>query len=147
MLVATYMRSLQGRGDLKTLVSSGSRYSSAAAFAFFIQAVSWYVCPGLLPSIGRSGLLFKWQRLARRIRRHLHRSAALLLVANAADLLIHESLRKGASGCAAVGGARVSYCKPLGRESAKTTQPQLTSSSLAALPMLALGGARSREMA
>jgi hypothetical protein len=42
----------------------------------------------LLPSIGasRSGLLFKWQRLARRIRRHLHRSAALLLVANAADL-------------------------------------------------------------
>ena len=43
MLVATYMRSLQGRGDLKTLVSSGSRYSSAAAFAFFIQAVSWYV--------------------------------------------------------------------------------------------------------
>ena len=43
MLVATYMRSLQGRGDLKTLVSSGSRYSSAAAFAFFIQAVSVYV--------------------------------------------------------------------------------------------------------
>ena len=40
MLVATYMRSLQGRGNLKTLVSSGSRYSSAAAFAFFIQAVS-----------------------------------------------------------------------------------------------------------
>ena len=40
MLVATYMRSLQGRGDLKTLVSSGSRYSSAAALAFFIQAVS-----------------------------------------------------------------------------------------------------------
>ena len=28
------------KGDLKTLVSSGSRYSSAAAFAFFIQAVS-----------------------------------------------------------------------------------------------------------
>lgn len=77
MLVATYMRSLQGRGDLKTLVSSGSRYSSAAAFAFFIQAVSWYVC---------LGLLFKWQRLARRIRRHLHRSAALLLVVNVADL-------------------------------------------------------------
>ena len=94
MLVATYMRSLQGRGDLKTLVSSGSRYSSAAAFAFFIQAVSWYVCLGLLPSIGasRSGLLFKWQRLARRIRRHLHRSAALLLVANSADLLTRESL-------------------------------------------------------
>ena len=73
---------------MKTLVSSGLRYSSAAAFAFFIQAVSVYVCPGLLPSIGasRSGLLFKWQRLARRIRRHLHRSAALLLVANAAAL-------------------------------------------------------------
>ena len=86
MLVATYMRSLQGRGDLKTLVSSGSRYSSAVAFAFFIQAVSWYVCLGLLPSIGRSGLLFKWQRLARRIRRHLHWSAALLLVTNAAAL-------------------------------------------------------------
>ena len=86
MLVATYMRSLQGRGDLKTLISSGSRYSSAAAFAFFIQAVSWYVSLGLLPSIGRSGLLFKWQRLARRIRRHLHRSAALLLVADVADL-------------------------------------------------------------
>ena len=83
MLVATYMCSWQGRGDLKTLVSRGSQYSSRCSSVRFLHPSRFLVRLGLLPSIGRSGLLFKWQRLARRIRRHLHRSAALLLVANA----------------------------------------------------------------
>ena len=78
-------------GDVHALVAGERRFED-----FGLERLAVLFCSSvrflhpsrflLLPSIGRSGLLFKWQRLARRIRRHLHRSAALLLVANAADL-------------------------------------------------------------
>ena len=84
-------------GDVHALVAGERRFEDfglerlAVLFCSsvrFLHPSRFLVRLGLLPSIGasRSGLLFKWQRLARRIRRHLHRSAALLLVANAADL-------------------------------------------------------------
>ena len=81
-------------GDVHALVAGERRFEDlcferlAKLFCSsvrFLHPSRFLVHLGLLPSIGRSGLLFKWQRLARRIRRHLHRSTALLLVANAAD--------------------------------------------------------------
>ena len=75
-------------GDVHALVAGERRFEDfglerlAVLFCSsvrFLHPSRFLVRLRLLPSIGasRSGLLFKWQRLARRIRRHLHNAADL----------------------------------------------------------------------